>query len=201
VLALLWLFGNSEDRGAVVATAIACLIGLTAAFALSLIATPRPFMDGPALNYLDHIRDRSFLSDHATLLFAIAFAFWVHRPASLPSLWVPALALALAVGWARVFLGAHKPRDIARAALVAALATAVTATRPPGWLPLGSRRVRTGCANGSPPGCGASRQVIVDREDGCHDASPHDPRRRSCRPRAWPFATELGRLMPREKPE
>ncbi len=95
MLALLWLFGNSEDRGAVVATAIACLIGLTAAFALSLIATPRPFMDGPAL------------SDHATLLFAIAFAFWVHRPASLPSLWVPALALALAVGWARVFLGAH----------------------------------------------------------------------------------------------
>jgi hypothetical protein len=73
--------------------------------------------------------------------------------------------------------------------------------RPPGWLPLGSRRVRTGCANGSPPGCGASRQVIVNREDGCHDASPHDPRRRSCRPRAWPFATELGRLMPREKPE
>lgn len=113
MLALLWLFGNSEDRGAVVATAIACLIGLTAAFALSLIATPRPFMDGPALNYLDHIRDRSFLSDHATLLFAIAFAFWVHRPASLPSLWVPALALALAVGWARVFLGAHYPRDIA----------------------------------------------------------------------------------------
>ncbi len=106
MLALLWLFGNSEDRGAVVATAIACLIGLTAAFALSSpIATPRPFMDGPAINYLDHIRDSSFLSDHATLLFAIASAFWVHRPASLPSLWVPALALA--VGWARVFFGAH----------------------------------------------------------------------------------------------
>lgn len=131
MLALLWLFGNSEDRGAVVATAIACLIGLTAAFALSsLIVTPRPFMDGQAINYLDHVRDSSFPSDHAILLFVIAFAFWVHRPASLPSLWVPALALALAVGWARVFLGAHYPRDIAGAALVAALATAVTATPP-----------------------------------------------------------------------
>ncbi len=84
VLALLWLFVNSEDRGAVVATAIACLIGLTAAFALSsLIVTPRPFMDGPAINCLDHVRDSSFPSDHATLLFAIAFAFWVQRPASL----------------------------------------------------------------------------------------------------------------------
>jgi len=86
VLALLWLFGNSEDRGAVVAAAIACLIGLTAAFLSSLLVTPRPFMDSPATNYLDHVRDSSFPSDHATLLFAMAFAFWVHCPASLPSL-------------------------------------------------------------------------------------------------------------------
>lgn len=68
------------------ATSIACLVGLTAAFLSSLIVTPRPFMDSPAINCLDHIRDSSFPSDHATLLFAIAFAFWVHRPASLPSL-------------------------------------------------------------------------------------------------------------------
>ncbi len=63
-------------------------------------------------------------------MFAIAFAFWAYRPPKLPSLWLPCLALALAVGWARVFLGAQYPRDIAGAALVAALATAVTATPP-----------------------------------------------------------------------
>ena len=47
-------------------------------------------------------------------------------------LWLPALGLALAVGWVRVFLGVHYPNDILGAALVggiAALALATAAAR------------------------------------------------------------------------
>ncbi len=58
IVALLWLSGQAEDRAAAVAATLTSLIGLAAAFALSsLIIMPRPFMDGPATNYLDHVRD------------------------------------------------------------------------------------------------------------------------------------------------
>ncbi|MDE2365202.1 MAG: phosphatase PAP2 family protein, partial [Hyphomicrobiales bacterium] len=73
---------------------------------------PRPFMDGVSPNFLHHVADSSFPSDHATVLFALAFSLWLTR---LPATrWTGAilLAAALAVGWARVFLGAHYPLDI-----------------------------------------------------------------------------------------
>jgi len=84
-------------------------------------------MDGPARNYLDHVRDSGFPSDHATLLFALAFSLRLRPPRGLPRIWIAVLVLAAAVGWARVFLGTHYPVDIAGAALVALVAALMVA--------------------------------------------------------------------------
>ena len=143
VLALLWLSATAEDRAAAVASAVTICIAVLVAMILStLIELPRPFMGGGATNYLDHVRDSSFPSDHATLLFALAFSLWVNRPARNPLLWLPALALAIAVGWARVYLGAHYPIDIAGAAVVAAVTTALTES-PPGRIAVTSISILT----------------------------------------------------------
>lgn len=90
---------------------------------------PRPFADGSAMNFLGHAPDSGFPSDHATLAFALAFGLLRRRPPRLRKAWLASCAVALAVGRARVFLGAHHPGDIVGAAAVG-LASAVTvATR------------------------------------------------------------------------
>jgi len=147
LLAALWIGGDAEDRRVAVAAALSGGAALAAAAALSsLIIEPRPFMDGPARNYLHHVRDSGFPSDHATLLFAIAFALRLRFPPRLPSTWIAVLALAMAVGGARVFLGTHYPVDIAGAALVGA-ATALLATGP--WGRAATERVTQLCETSS----------------------------------------------------
>ncbi len=130
VLVALWLLGDAEDRRVAVAAGLATAVALVAAFVLSdVVAEPRPFMDGSATNYLDHVRDGGFPSDHATLLFGIAFALRIRRPARVPGLWMPMALLAVAVGWARIYLGAHYPLDIAGGALVAAATAELVGSR------------------------------------------------------------------------
>lgn len=130
LLLCLWLAGAREDRAAAVAAGAAGVCGLTIAAALSAaVWAPRPFADGSAINLLGHAPDSGFPSDHATLAFALAFGLLRCRPPSLPKAWLALCAIALAVGWARVFLGAHHPGDIVGGAAVG-LASAVTvATR------------------------------------------------------------------------
>ena len=131
MLLWLWLAGAEGDRAAAVTAGVAAVLGLLGAAAISSVVTlPRPFMDGSAVNYLDHVRDGSFPSDHATFMFALAFALLLRRPPMLPRVWVPLLAAAVAVGWARVFLNTHYPWDIVGGALLGACAAAL-ATAPP----------------------------------------------------------------------
>ncbi len=126
----MWLAGTEADRSAAVAAAGAGLLALLFAAAISpLIDAPRPFVDGGAFNYLAHARDGSFPSDHATLAFALAAGLWARRPTRLPHAWIVLLGVALAVGWARVFLGAHYPSDIAGGAVVGCIAVALSAGR------------------------------------------------------------------------
>lgn len=129
-LACLWLLGGRVDRSAAIAAAAAGALGLAIAAVLSpLIAEQRPFLDGTTFNYLDHAADGSFPSDHATLAFALAFGLWRHRPPLLPRVWAPLVAAAVAIGWARVFLGTHHAVDILGGAVVAIASVQATATR------------------------------------------------------------------------
>lgn len=79
----------------------------------------RPFEAGLGSNLLNHLPENSFPSDHATLMFALALGLLLAEPLRRAGFVV--LALALSVGWARVFLGAHYPSDILGGAALAVL--------------------------------------------------------------------------------
>lgn len=78
---------------------------------------PRPFEAGLGANLLNHLPENSFPSDHATLMFALAFGPTAAAP--LRKSGAVLLGLALAVSWARVFLGVHYPSDILGGAILA----------------------------------------------------------------------------------
>ena len=129
LLVLLWIFGDTADRRSAVGASLAGLVALAAASLISsLFFHPRPFMDGQARNYLHHVIDSSFPSDHATFLFALAFAMGFSPPRSAPRLWFAIAGLAIIVAWARVYLGAHYPLDMAGAALIGFVSAAPLVT-------------------------------------------------------------------------
>jgi undecaprenyl-diphosphatase len=129
LLVLLWVLGDDEDKRATVGACLSALLALAVAAAISsLYFHPRPFTGGLARNYLHHAADNSFPSDHATLLFALGFSFLAVRPAIWRSLWLLPMMLACAVGWARVYLGAHYPLDIAGAALLGLVSAIILIT-------------------------------------------------------------------------
>ena len=126
ILALVWLFGTTGDRRAAIRATFAATAGLaTSAIISALDFHPRPFMDGVSHNFLHHVADSSFPSDHATVLFALAFSLWLTRSPAPRRAGAILLAAALAVGWARIFLGAHYPLDVLAGAGIG-LAFAVT---------------------------------------------------------------------------
>ena len=133
-LVLLWIFGDRTDRNAAVAAAATGIFALLLAHVVSTLwFHPRPFMVEPVRNYLNHAPDSSFPSDHATLFFALGCSLLVRRPPFWAWLWIPLMLGGLAVGWARILLGAHWPLDIGGAALIAALSTGIVHS------PLGKR--------------------------------------------------------------
>lgn len=84
---------------------------------------PRPFEMGMGANLLNHLPENSFPSDHATLMFALAFGLMAAAP--LRKAGGVIAVLALAVSWGRVFLGAHYPSDILGGAVLAVLCVAL----------------------------------------------------------------------------
>ena len=82
----------------------------------------RPFMVGLSPNYLGHAAENSFPSDHATMMWVVAFAFFLNTKLRIYG-WA-AVALATLTSWARVFLGVHFPFDILGSIMVAAFTLA-----------------------------------------------------------------------------
>lgn len=129
LLMFIWVVGKTNERRAAVGAGFSCVVALPVAGLISnLYFHPRPFMDGLAPDRFAHAADSSFPSDHATLLFALAFSLLLARPPAMPRVWPIAMALALAVAWSRVFLGVHYPLDIAGAALIGFAAAACFAS-------------------------------------------------------------------------
>lgn len=69
---------------------------------------PRPYITNDILPLITHKADASFPSRHASISFAMAFAFLYFK-----SKWgIPILLLAIWVGISRVYVGVHYPIDI-----------------------------------------------------------------------------------------
>ncbi len=79
----------------------------------------RPFVDHLGLQLIPHTVDSSFPSDHITLFASVGFYLFYEK--SYRKVGIVLLALSLATGWARVFVGVHYPLDILGAYLITAI--------------------------------------------------------------------------------
>lgn len=121
-LAYQWLV-HPYRRGLVYMTVVALIIAIATSYGLGqLLLTARPFVDGAGQNYLPHVADASFPSDHMTFAATVAFCFMIEKPR-----WqgVILLLLALVIGWARIFTGLHYPLDVAGGLVLGLVATLI----------------------------------------------------------------------------
>src|SRR5579862_8200821 len=120
LLALLWLFGDRDQRSAAVR---ACCVAFLALGLNQLIGMvwmhPRPFMIGLGHTFIEHVPDSSFPSDHGTLFASVALTFLL---AGLRRCGVLVALAGVAIAWARVYIGVHFPLDMAGAAGIACVA-------------------------------------------------------------------------------
>ncbi len=126
VLAVLWLTGRQDRRrGLLHAIAVAVLALMMNFFIASLWYHPRPFELGTGHQFLVHAPETSFPSDHATILFALAFGLF--SAGTSRGVAVLALIAAMLVAWGRVYVGVHWPMDMAGSVVIAAIATGLFA--------------------------------------------------------------------------
>ena len=129
LLAILWVRGNPLWRGLLLDAVAAGLIGLGAVQVIGwLHYRPRPFEVGLGRNLMHHLPENSFPSDHATLMFALAFA--LIAATATRRFGTVILLLAGAVAWSRVFLGAHYPLDMLGGAALGLLAVTLVCRVP-----------------------------------------------------------------------
>ncbi|MFF3322286.1 phosphatase PAP2 family protein [Streptomyces sp. NPDC002889] len=167
VLVVLWCWwsvrrrGSAEDSVAAVAALIWAPLAAGVALLVNVpirgfVERPRPFVDHTGLEVLvDGKTDYSFVSDHATMAMAIAAGLFVAQR----RFGLAGLALAMAEGFCRVYMGVHYPSDVVGGfalgtavalllaplalALLTPLVSAVAASGRFGWL-VRSRRAAGG---------------------------------------------------------
>ncbi|MCU7647944.1 undecaprenyl-diphosphatase [Pseudomonas piscis] len=116
LLLLFWVFGDRRQRMIVLLATLSIVLALASNLVIrGLWFHPRPFMLELGQNFLAHAPGASFPSDHASGMFAMSFALLL---ASLRKTGLVMLALAVLVGWARIYLGVHFPLDILGGCLV-----------------------------------------------------------------------------------
>ena len=124
LLLALWFWGGAARRSVAFKALVVALIALGVNLAIgALWPQPRPFMLGVGHTWIVHAADASFPSDHMTVFISIGFTLIL--AASTRVLGALVLLGALAVAWARVFLGVHFPLDMLGSVGVAAGSTAL----------------------------------------------------------------------------
>ena len=121
-LVLMWLRGTPEVRAVATRAVLAVGFALLANAVVALVwFNQRPFVVGLAENILQHDGDSSFPSDHATIMFTMAFVLVSSVHTRSTGVWLTLAALATA--WARVYVGVHFPLDMVGAMLMALAVT------------------------------------------------------------------------------
>ncbi len=124
LLLALWFWGGAARRAVAFKAGVVALIALGVNLAIgALWPQPRPFMLGVGHTWIVHAADASFPSDHMTVFMSIGLTLIL--AASTRVLGALVLLGALAVAWARVFLGVHFPLDMLGSVGVAAGSTAL----------------------------------------------------------------------------
>lgn len=120
-LTLSWFRSGAQGRRDLLEVLAVMLLALGFGQVIgALWPQPRPFMVHIGSQFLAHVADPGFPSDHVTVFWSAACgAFAARRFARIGLAW---LGLGLLVGWSRVFLGVHFPLDVLGAFPVAALA-------------------------------------------------------------------------------
>jgi undecaprenyl-diphosphatase len=117
VLVLLWLTGREKHQKTVFFSCLAASAALLIASQIisPIVNHPRPFIDHIVHQLINHSKDPSFPSDHATLAFSIAITVWFRN-----RLWgAYLLILSVLIGISRVYVGVHYPADIVGGAILA----------------------------------------------------------------------------------
>lgn len=115
-----WLRGSECTRKQMLEATTSGFAGLLINQAIGLLwQHPRPFMVGLGNTLIPHAADSSFPSDHLTLLWAVAFSFFIHPRLRFTGAMLTLLGLPMA--WARIYLGVHFPMDVLGSAIVAGL--------------------------------------------------------------------------------
>jgi len=121
IMLLGWVRGQDTTRRALFNAGLAALLGLAASQIIHVLYVhPRPFAAGFGNQFLEHVADTSFPSDHGTIMFSVALALLLSRGGA--KIGAGVMVMALATAWARVFLGVHWPLDMAGAFVVSLLA-------------------------------------------------------------------------------
>jgi undecaprenyl-diphosphatase len=121
LIALRWW--SKADRQSARYVAISCGLGCALGLmynqvVLLFVHRVRPYDAGVTHLLIDRSHDPSFPSDHATVVFAIAFSLLAKRD----RYWAPFLLAGLLVGPSRVFVGTHYVTDVLGGAATATLA-------------------------------------------------------------------------------
>lgn len=130
-MAIAWVRGDHGSRRELLQMLLAVLLALAVGQALAFVwPQPRPVELHIGHQYLPHRADPGMPSDHVTVFWSLALAALVS--VHYATWGFPLLALGLAVGWSRVYLGVHFPYDVAAALPVAfiGVAAARIARRP-----------------------------------------------------------------------
>ena len=125
LLILLWVRGNPDRRGGLVATAIAAALALGANQIVGQFwYEPRPFMIGLGRTLMAHAPENSFPSDHTTFMLTVGIGLIATGAAPR---WGRIVTLAgVLVAWARIYLGVHFPLDMIASAIIAGIFAALS---------------------------------------------------------------------------
>lgn len=113
VLLIAVIFFMIQPRALKKSMVVCGVIVAPVAYVISRISSlfyydPRPFVVGHFTPLIAHVADNGFPSDHVLLTGAVAMIVWFYNKKWSVALW----ALALLIGWARVYVGVHHTTDI-----------------------------------------------------------------------------------------